>query len=428
MDGSGQDPLIRRLFPDLSPPGDWTPERVRNALHDVGDPHHTFASVLVGGTNGKGSVVAIVEAVLRRGGHRTGRYVSPHLISFPERIQVGGRPLTEDRLLTLSEPLHSIYARHRLSFFEAATVLSFLAFAEEGVEIAVVEVGLGGRLDATNVLDPLVTAVTNISLDHTHLLGDDVVSIAKEKAGIARRAVPFFTTVGAGEVGHALREEAERRGAEPIDVEPDNVFAGVRTGPDGLDAVLELPPWKGEEVSLPLLGEHQRENLALAVSILSALPSSFVVDRQALTEGLRETRWPGRLDRRRIGSTTWLFDVAHNPEGTRSLATYIRGAEAELPRPRWAVVGILRDKPWRTMLNALEPHVDGWVVTVPSSAPLGRSWDPDIVADSGLGVETRVEPDVGSALRTARSLAGEGTVVVTGSSYTVGDALGALKD
>jgi len=356
--------------------------------------------VHIGGTNGKGSTAAFTAAMLRAAGLRVGLYTSPHLVSFCERIVVDGVPIAEEAVAAWTERLRSLAEVRDASFFEITTAIAFADFAARGVDLAVVEVGLGGRLDATNIVEPLACGVTRIALEHTDYLGDTLEAIAREKAGIAKAGVPFFTTETDPDLRGFLLREAGTRGARAEAVDPG--LAGGR--------------------SLGLAGPHQPANASLALALVEVLPERYRPDAEAVAAGLSWAHVPGRFDRR----GRWLFDVAHNPDGMRALVAAL--ASSDLPRPVWAVVAVLRDKAWREMLGTLAPAVDGIVVTRSPGAPAERAWDLEEVREAraaegdGRGVE--VVPELREALRVAASQGG--TVLVTGSFHTVGDAMTVL--
>jgi dihydrofolate synthase / folylpolyglutamate synthase len=362
-------------------------------------------------------VARIQAGILEAAALRTGLYTSPHLVSFRERILVDGRPLPDPFLEGCARDLRPHLEKHAPSFFEAATVLAFLAFARSGVEVAVVEVGLGGRLDATNVVSPAVVAITNVTLEHRDMLGDTVEAIAREKAGILKPGVPAFTAEEDPRVLEVLRAEAEARGTS-LQVVPPPPAA---SGPEGGRFILATEAWGELELATPLLGRHQLRNTALAVRAMEVLGPELRPGADAVREGVARTRVPGRLQVEREGAVTWILDVAHNPAGVRSLVEALE--ELSPPAPRVGVVGILADKAWPGMLDELAAALDRIVVTVPDSAPRSRRWDPDVAA-AHLGEGGIPVPGLGSALERARRLAQPGgTVVVTGSFHTVGDAL-----
>ena len=328
-------------------------ETTRALLQEVGQPHQLFPIVHIGGTNGKGSVSTLAASALTAAGWKVGLYTSPHLVSFRERIQVDGVQISEAAVAMWTERLMPLVTRRHATFFEATTAIAFADFAARGVEIAVAEVGLGGRLDSTNVVQPAVSGVTRIARDHMKYLGNTLEAIAREKAGIAKPEVPFVI----GETDPAL--VAVLRAA---------ARAAVKTQGGGRADVRVLPAdyqWTGP---LGLLGPHQRRNAAVAHGILMALPERYRPTRPEVEAGFAAARVTGRFDRR----GRWLFDVAHNPDGMAALVAAIR--EADLPRPLHALVSILGDKEWPEMLVRLDEVVDRGILTIAPSAA-GRRWD-----------------------------------------------------
>jgi dihydrofolate synthase/folylpolyglutamate synthase len=383
-------------------------DTTRALLAELGQPHHQFPTIHIGGTNGKGSVSTMVAAALSEMGWRVGIYTSPHLVSFPERIRVDGVPISEAAVGAWTTRLEPLIRERQATFFEATTAIAFADFAARGVDIAVVEVGLGGRLDSTNVVRPLVSAVTKIEKDHMKYLGETLEAIAREKAGIAKPGVPFVVGETRPRLIEVLRREARA--------------AARRQG--GLADVRVLPSnylWPGP---LALEGPFQQRNAAVAHGILMALPNQYRPDRSAIERGFSMARIPGRFDRR----GRWLFDVAHNPDGMRALGEAI--AAVGVPRPIHALVSILGDKAWPEMLVRLDATVDRGVLTVAPTAS-GRRWDMTWL-DAWLKNPNRpparaswsLEPDFGKALRQIQQ--GAGTVLVTGSFHTVGDVMAAL--
>jgi len=368
----------------------------------LGHPQRHFPAIHVGGTNGKGSTCAFLAAELAGRGLRVGVYTSPHLVDARERIVVAGAPISEDAFTEWAWRLRPAIERLDASFFEAITAIGFADFAARGVDVAIVEVGLGGRLDATNVVTPLVSVVTKIAREHTEYLGPDLEGIAREKAGIAKPGVPFVTGEPDPAIRAVLVAEAVRLGAWPVRTVATGRPAGVPLG---------------------LRGPHQSANAWVAVAALNELPASLGGEvGEAIPPSFAWAWVPGRCDVR----GPWIFDVAHNPDGIAVLV----GALAELGprRPLHAVVGVRTDKEWPGMLAALAPVVDRLVLTVPPSLPAAQRWTGAAVsawsAARPSGAPVVVEFDFERALRDART--GAGTVLVTGSFHTVGDALARL--
>ena len=383
------------MFPRTTGGIKWGLDTTRALLASLGDPQQRFVSVHIGGTNGKGSTAAFLTGMLRAAGHRVGLYTSPHLVSFTERMQVNGVPVAKLAVAAWTGRLEELAIQTQASFFEITTAIAFADFAERDVEIAVVEVGLGGRLDATNVITPLATGVTRIALEHTEYLGNDLPSIAREKAGIAKPGVPFLTTETDPALLGTMGQVAAAAGARFEAVAP--VLAGG--------------------CQLGLKGPHQVANASLAMALGNALPEPWRPGAAAVQKGLAAAYIPGRFDRR----GAWIFDVAHNPDGARALAAALR---AEAPaRPLSVVMAVLKDKDWRGMMTALAPAVDGFVLTRSPSAPAERAWDLDEAVQwaRSQSLQVRAVPTLSEALATAH--AGAATVVVTGSFHTVGDAM-----
>jgi dihydrofolate synthase / folylpolyglutamate synthase len=425
--GTG-DPAPPRWFPPLPDRVLWGLDRVQRILTHAGGPHRAYPTLVVAGTNGKGSVAHLWASILQASGFRTGLYTSPHLVSFGERIQMDGRPLPEPFLEEVAASLRSPIIRNQPSFFEATTVLALTAFARAEVDVAVLEVGLGGRLDAVNVVEPTLTAITRIGLDHQKELGPTRAAIAREKAGILRAGVPAFTTATDPEALDVLAEEALTLGL-PLSVIRDPV-GETHLGPEGGRTRVQVQTriWGMLEVETPLAGEHQIENVTLAVKSLEGLPPRLLPTRPGILEGAASVRIPGRLEvRTRPGGGPVLLDVAHNDHRLAALCQTL--AASSLPRPWVGVAGILADKAVVSMVRQLASVLDHLILTMPPGAPLSRTWDPDAVmkaAQEGeaAGAELRVISSLPDAIASADQVAGPGgTVLVTGSFYTVGGAI-----
>ncbi len=419
------DELTPWLFSRVTGGIRWGLERTEELLAGVDDPHRRFHSIHIAGTNGKGSVAALCDAALRAEGRlRVGLYTSPHLVSFNERIRVGGVPVPDDVIVEAAEELRPAIERTGASFFEATTAIAFHIFAKQQVDIAVVEVGLGGRLDATNVITPLVCAITNVAVDHEEYLGSSLARIAEEKAGIFKAGVPAISGVRDPEVQEVLQAVAAREGAPFRPLDGISRTSAFRNGIQGVEMDVMSERWGRVHLRTPLSGEHQGRNAALALEVLGALPDGIGPSLDAVCRGFENARWPGRLQVVDIRGTTYLLDVAHNPAGAETLAGTLD--DLELPRPVVGVVGILNDKDWRSMLVALSGSVDVLVLTTPPSAPPARRWEPARVREWMMDQKlpaVRLIPDFQGALERATTMAPHGTVLVTGSVHTVGDAM-----
>lgn len=359
--------------------------------------------------------------MLRSNGLEVATYTSPHLVDFRERIRVGGTLIPQDEVVSFIERWTPDAERLGATFFEVTTALAFDWFARQGADVAVIETGLGGRLDATNVIAPLVAGVTSIGMDHADMLGDSLAQIAMEKAGIFKPGVP--AVIGERDTGIArdLARHAAAAGATPAIVVADDLDIGdARVGSDGTVFTIAL---SGERatVTTPMIGEHQAWNTATAITMLHAAGGRYAVPLDRCTGALRGIVLPGRMDRR----GKYIFDVAHNPPGIAVLVTAL--SRIEVARPLVALLGVLGDKDWRGVIDELAPAVDELVLTVPPSAPPGRRWDPTAAASyaTAQGMNAVAISDFGEAV-TAAGDRGR-TVLVTGSFHTVGDAMSCLQ-
>ena len=407
-------------------------DRTLTLLRALGDPQHAFTAMHVGGTNGKGSTAAMLAAMLASQGYCVGLYTSPHLVDFSERIQINGHPIPSEWLAELTERVRVAAEAHLAeppTFFEATTVVAFAYFAEMRVEHAVVEVGLGGRFDATNVIAPLVSIITTIGLDHQEYLGNTLEAIAFEKAGIIKRGAPVVVgRMGEGPLS-VIRAAAAERQAGCVVLDQD--FHAAGEGPECF-AYRGLR-WRTEELACSLLGRHQLDNAACALAALEmAAERGARVSERALRDGLRTVRWPGRLELAGRRPDIWL-DGAHNPHAAEALATYLRALRARRGEPAVGrlvlVVGMMRDKDRRGILAVLTA-VPGVRQLILTRAAHPRAAAPEELAQDAaeLGVPITLKPTVGEALACARALAGEDdTICVTGSLLVAGEAKAMLE-
>jgi len=373
----------------------------------LGHPDAAFNSILIAGTNGKGSVTAMVETALRAAGHRTGRYTSPHLVRLEERFVIGGSEVATDVLADtaarVQRVIEALVASQTLealpTFFECTTAIAFELFRDAGVQVAVLEVGLGGRLDATNIVSPIAGAIVSIDFDHQAQLGDSLASIAAEKAGIARNGIPIVCGQMPAEARQVIATICRERGAIMIDADRDERVAA---------RVAAAQP-------LALPGRHQVANAAVAVRLLDALNEQAIqVDASAIVAGLSETRWPGRLESFNVQGCMVLLDAAHNPAGARALAEYVRELA---PDGVTLVFGAMKDKAVAHMLAPLRSIVRRVIcTTAPSPRALDAASLAAIARDAGL--EADVIPDPFEALEHACAAARP--VVVAGSIFLIG--------
>lgn len=396
-------------------------ERVTGFLGELGNPQRQLRVIHVAGTNGKGSVCAMLEAALRARGLRVGKYTSPHLVDFRERFVVDGRPVEDAAIAAWLERWTPTVERVGATFFEATTAMGFQLFVDAGVDIAVIETGLGGRLDATNVVQPLVAAVTGIGVDHTEWLGSTREEIAPEKAGIFKPGAAAIIGEPDEAIRQILHSEAKRYGARPIRVvaeegRPEGIEVTAQgTGFDWLRGEARL------RVETALAGRHQAQNALTALTALDALPEPLWRPVEEALPALKMVQLPGRFSRH----GHWIFDVAHNPDGSAVTALTLRGMAPK--GPVVALVSVLGDKDWRGMLSALSESVEHFVLTDTPTAPASRAWDSQaaLAYAKGRGWSAEREADFDRALALA-PMRGE-TVLVTGSFHTVGDAMSRLQ-
>lgn len=429
-------------------------ERITAILGRLGHPEAAFPAVHIGGTNGKGSTAAMTASMLQAAGYRVGLFTSPHLMTYHERIRVDGGLISDADLQAVMEEVAAAAdaVKEELGAdpteFEVGTAAAFLHFCRAGVDVAVVEVGLGGRLDSTNVVHPAAVAVGPISLDHTAVLGPDVASIAREKAGIFKPGAPAVIAPQPPEAARELARIAADRSAPLIWVreageEPGDDGNGecpgglpggaarytvLEWGPQGGRFSLETPLRRYADLSTPLLGLHQVQNAAVAVTLVDMLAGrGLAVSEEAVRRGLAESSWPGRFELF-TGAPPILLDGVHNPGGARAFARSF-GKLFAGTRPV-LVVAVTGEKELRDVLAPLLSHASAVVATRPSSSRLAAA-DPEDLARCAreLGVPAGVNPVVAGALDQAVELAGPGGMVcVCGSLYLVGEVRQLLMD
>ncbi len=385
-------------------------ERMTQLLERLGRPDRALRCVLVGGTNGKGSTARVLAACLGASGGRIGLYTSPHLIELRERVAIDGEPLGSADMAASVDAVRPEADALGSTFFEVVTAAALLAFAGRGVAWAVLEVGLGGRFDATNAVAAELALVTNVALDHTAVLGNDVASIAREKAGIARSGRVVWSAAE-GPAAVALEAAVLERGARLATLDRDAVVGIEPRGWDGVRVTLGAPT-EGVTLLSPLVGAHQGRNVALAAIAASALGLS----ERALAAGAAAARWPGRLERLRHRGRWVVLDGAHNPAAAEALAHALR----TLPgRPDALILGVSLDKDLAGVTGALRGLAPLGVATRAAWSP--RAAAPDVVAEA-LGDGALRAPGPPEALELAlERVPPGGTVVVAGSLFLVGE-------
>ncbi|MBI1896114.1 MAG: bifunctional folylpolyglutamate synthase/dihydrofolate synthase [Acidobacteria bacterium] len=392
-------------------------ESIGAVLAELGDPQRAFRSIHVAGTNGKGSTCALIESALRAAGVRTGLYTSPHLVEPTERIRIAGRPVPREQFAAAFETIHEtaerLLAQNRLeyhpTYFETVTAMAFLLFREQAVDTAVVEAGLGGRLDATNVVDPRLCVITQIDFDHERFLGSSLPGIAGEKAGILKPGVPAVFSRQRPEADAVLTGRASELG---ITVRRTSEYAlgdvEVRARASRFRVCRE-----GElRIHCPLAGEHQIENAVTAIAALEWLG----VAPAAIAAGITAARWPARLEYVRERPDI-ILDGAHNPAGARALAAYIRRFCGG--RGVWLVYGAMRDKSVEEITEVLFPLARTVLLTQAASP---RALHPDTLRAMTDHADARVVPALSDAVALARTAPPGDAVFITGSLYLAGEA------
>ncbi len=398
--------------------------RMRELLARFGHPELAVPAVLIAGSNGKGSTSALLASITQAAGYRTALYTSPHLERVEERLQLDGAPIKSASLGRLLARIVETTGDGLPTYFEAMTLAAFLWFAEERAELSVLEVGLGGRLDATNVVEPILSLITSISLEHREMLGDTLTAIAREKAGILRPGRPAIAWIEADEALTSVRTEAARIGARLTSASDRVRIVAVRSrGWDGQEVELEtLRASYSLELALP--GAHQLRNLGLAVAAAEELADLGWnrIDDVAITRGVATCRWPGRLESIPFDSGDGsvkrvVLDAAHNPEGAEMLGRFLAERQAETGERVDLLLGLLGDKDAAEMLGYLVPHAARIVLTAP---PSPRAKDPAALAALlPPGTDAEVIPDLNEALKRALTVS-DRNLVVCGSIFLIG--------
>jgi dihydrofolate synthase/folylpolyglutamate synthase len=402
-------------------------DEIRTLLSGLGNPQSRFRSVLIAGTNGKGSTAATLASILGESGLRVGLYTSPHLERVNERIRLNGVEISDAEFahafFTVQDEarvqLHEGKLPQMPSFFEFLTALAFVYFAKTGIDVAVLEVGMGGRLDATNIVEPLLSIVTDISLDHTEWLGSTIAEITREKAGILRPAGTLVTLPQHPEANQVLGEVATRLEVRGVNAAAYMPAIEVGGEPYSIDVF-----GKGIEVASPLRGAHQHRNVGLAIAAAVELVErhQFPVTAEAISAGVRNTRWPGRLEKISWDGRDWILDVAHNPAGAWALRAGLRsilGDDADSVDSPTLIFSCLRDKPVTEMAQILFP-LFGQVVLAPIRSARAARMEELVGAAEATGTPSLVAESILHALELARERGG--LIVVSGSVYLVGDA------
>jgi dihydrofolate synthase/folylpolyglutamate synthase len=414
-------------------------EHMRRLAEALGNPQRKLQSVLIAGTNGKGSTAATLASIVQTAGYRTGLYTSPHLLRVNERIQINQEPISDAEFALIYDRVercaHELVERGELpwhpSYFEMITAMAFEYFASAGVELAVLEVGLGGRLDATNIIDPYISVITDIDFDHQNFLGNTLPEIAHEKAGILRPKGTVVLLPQHPIVNETLGKEIMARDARAVSavknmpsmvpVVQDDLASNIAVGQNQFTLAVM---GKEIEVDFPLAGRHQLRNLALAITTAEELNTfGFHIGAEDIERGIHSTNWPARFQviPAEDGFPEVVLDVAHNPAGAWALRSALSTFYED--RPLTFIFGAMRDKAIREIANIIFPLADR-VIAVQAENP--RAASPQEIAELGAHAQTDIlqAKSVSEALERARVLAGnQGVIVITGSIYIVGEAL-----
>jgi dihydrofolate synthase/folylpolyglutamate synthase len=392
----------------------------KEILETVGNPDQEIQAIHIGGTNGKGSTAAMMSSILQKEGFTVGLYTSPHLIRFTERIKVNGKEIEKEEVTDLTdwmrEKVETAGIAAPFTFFDFTTAMALLYFKQKRVDLAILEVGLGGRLDSTNVVDPLLSIITNIGKDHEDILGKGVLRVAREKAGIIKEGRPLITAATQPRVLGLFSKTCREKGAPFFRVGKD--FRYVPAGETSFSYEgLRRKLW---DLSLNLRGTHQRINATTALGALEILDDlGFRISNDAMAEGLKEVDWPGRLEMI-CSSPQVLLDGAHNPEGALSLRASL---EKEFQYQHLILlIGIMKDKDIQAILHFLSPLADQIILTRPAT---DRAASPSFLrkALGQNGKKAEVIEDLREAIDRGLSLTGKGDLLcITGSLYTVGEA------
>ncbi len=396
-------------------------DNISGLLGAIDNPHRSFRSVHIAGTNGKGSVATMIACILKAAGYRVGKYTSPHLVSFTERITVNEEEISENEVALLTR-----YIRDRVAadcpdgfytFFDFTTAMAFEYFKRKKVDIAVIETGLGGRLDSTNVIEPVVSVITNVAFDHMKELGGTIAKIAGEKAGIIKRGVPVVT--GATRKSREVIEKIARERASSVYVLRKD-FSFRKSGRKALS--YRGPCRTLNDVTVSLNGDHQLANAAVALGAIDVLSDrGYTISEVEIRSALASVAWQGRLETVREKPLV-ILDGAHNASGARALRRFISTNYRD--RRKIMVFGVMRDKQYRKMLESMNDCIDLAILTQPRTE---RALD--AAAMKSVARNSIVTTDTWTALRKARQMTGErDLIIVTGSFYTIGEAKQAVNE
>ena len=390
-------------------------EVITDLLQHLGNPHLKFKSIHIAGTNGKGSTCAFLASILQEAGYKTALYTSPHLVKFNERIKVNGKDISDQDLAFLAKKIKKIAEQHKIepTFFEFTTALAFLYFAQQKVDIAVIETGLGGRLDATNVLNPFISVITTISFDHQKHLGDTLEKIAQEKAGIIKQEGMMVTGERSPAAVAVFRKECQKKHASLFILGRDYKIIESNLHRQVFES-------SGNYYEIKLLGEHQIHNALLATLTIELLREKGInCSTKDIQQGLKNASWPGRLQ---FFGKNILVDCAHNVEGMKTLVEFLQ----KLPRRKVLILAIAEDKDIPEMVSLIVPLFKTVILTQGNYKPASL----EVLEKEVRKYTSKVlaSPQSSAAVQKAIPLAGNYLIVVTGSIYMVGDVMKELQN
>jgi len=390
-------------------------DNIRYILNIIGNPHSGLKTIHVGGTNGKGSVSTILSDILTYSGYRVGKYTSPHLVSFTERITINGHEISEHEVATLvhgiRERIEKVPEEHSFTFFDFTTALAFEYFKHQKVDVAIIEVGLGGRLDSTNVVEPIVTIITNVHFDHTDYLGNNLEEITQEKAGIIKQGVPVVTGAD-GSIARIIEQVAERSDSPVYRLGKDFFYTKIDEQRMAYRGLTRTFP----SLYVKLKGDHQFVNVSIALCVVELLLSlGFSIDERKIFQALSEVILQGRLECVREKPLI-VLDVAHNPHGIHALCQYVTTYHAN--KKIIAIFGVMKDKDYHRMLKEIIQCTHSIILTKPN---IDRALSPDTMKH--LVPNPILTYSVQDALKEAKKQARHGDMIlITGSFYTIGEA------
>jgi dihydrofolate synthase/folylpolyglutamate synthase len=390
-------------------------ENIKWLLNLIDNPHSRLKTVHIGGTNGKGSVASMMSHILKEAGYTVGRYTSPHLVSFTERITVNEEDISEEEVAELTETIKKkVEEKDRerfFTFFDFTTALAFEYFFRKKTDISIIEVGLGGMFDSTNVIEPAISIITNVSYDHMQYLGEDIVDITKEKAGIIKSNTPVITGAH-GVSAQIIGTTAKKLNSPVYNLHRD--FSYKKTG-DQMMSYAGIKE-KIDNLSINLMGDHQFTNGALSLCAAEVLSSSgFSVKEDSIRDALANIKWQGRLEVVNKNPTI-ILDGAHNPDSAQVLAEFFKSHYTD--KKKILIFGVMKDKDYRKIIEKIVPFTDKVILTRPATE---RALPPEEI--EGYVKNPFITEDVRSALIKAKAIADENSlIIVTGSFYTIGEA------